>query len=89
MAGFLSRHPSLKTQRAKPVDSVRINCATEAKIRPWFDLFKVPEIKAILAENRYNKDEAGIMEGRGTNGLVVGTADHKALKKKELGDLFR
>jgi len=85
MAGFLSRHPSLKTQRAKPVDSVRINCATEAKIRPWFDLFKVPEIKAILAENRYNKDEAGIMEGRGTNGLVVGTADHKALKKKEPG----
>jgi hypothetical protein len=71
------------------VDSVRINCATEVKIRPWFDLFKVPEIKAILAENRYNKDEAGIMEGRGTNGLVVGTADHKALKKKEPGDLFR
>jgi len=63
MAGFLNRHPFLKTQRAKSVDSAHINCATEAKIRLWFDLFKIPEIKAILLENRYNKDEASIMEG--------------------------
>jgi len=43
----------------------------------------VPEIRAILPENRYNKDKASIMEGCGINGLVVGTANHKALKKKE------
>ena len=85
MAGFLNRHPFLKTQRAKSVDSVRMNYATEAKIRLWFNLFKIPEIKAIRPENRYNKDEAGIMEGLGTNGLVVGTSEHKALKKKKAG----
>jgi len=62
-----------------------MNCATEAKIRPWFNLFKIPEIKAIRPENRYNKDEAGIMEGLGTNGLMVGTSEHKALKKKKAG----
>jgi 4-hydroxybenzoate polyprenyltransferase len=85
MEGFLKRHPFLKTQRAKVVDVDRINCATEATIRPWFNLFHIPEVKAILPENRWNKDEAGIMEGRGENGLVVGTADHKALQKKQPG----
>jgi len=83
MAGFLNRHPFLKTQRAKLVDSVRMNCVTEAKIRPWFNLFKILEIKAIRLENRYNKDEAGIMEGLRINGLIVGTSEHKVLKKKK------
>ena len=85
MEGFLRRHPYLKTQRARVVDADRIHCATEATIRPWFNLFQIPEVKAILPENRWNKDEAGIMEGRGENGLVVGTADHKALQKKQPG----
>jgi len=85
MEGFLKRHPFLRTQRARVVDANRINSATEAIIRPWFSLFQIPEVKAILPENRWNKDEAGIMEGLGENGLVVGTADHKALQKKQPG----
>ena len=85
MQGFLARHPFLKTQRTKLVDSNRIHEATETTIRPWFNLFKIPEVQAILPENRWNKDEAGIMEGRGENGLVVGSSDHKVLQKKQLG----
>ena len=30
-----------------------------------------PEIQAIKLENRWNIDEASIMEGQGLNGLVV------------------
>jgi len=60
-----------------------MNYATEAKIRPWFNLFKIPEIKAIRPENRYNKDKAGIIEGLRTNSLIIGTSKHKALKKKK------
>ena len=60
-----------------------MNCVTEAKIRPWFNLFKILEIKAIRLENHYNKDKAGIIEGLRTNSLVVGTSKHKALKKKK------
>ena len=40
-----------------------INYVTEVKIWLWFDLFKILEIKAILLKNRYNKDEAGIIDG--------------------------
>lgn len=61
------------------VDLNRIYAVTEARIRPWFDLFKIPEVQAILPENRWNKDEAGIIKGRGLNGLVVKTSDYKAL----------
>ena len=67
------------------MDKARLHCVTEEKIRPLFDLFKVLEIKAIFPENRYNKDEAGIIEGRGTNGLVIRTSDYKALMKNSLG----
>ena len=83
MAGFLRRHPFLKTQRAKLVDKARLYYATEEKIRLWFDLFNIPEIKAIFPENRYNKDKAGIIKGYGTNDLIVGTSDYKALTKKQ------
>jgi 4-hydroxybenzoate polyprenyltransferase len=46
---------------------------------------EVPAIKLIKPENRWNMDEAGIMEGQGENGLVVGSAQNRFIQKKQPG----
>ena len=74
MAGFLRRNPVLKTKSQFKIDSAHVNGASSDIIRPWFQKLEVPAIKAIKPENRWNIDEAGIMEGQGENGLVVGSA---------------
>jgi 4-hydroxybenzoate polyprenyltransferase len=82
---FIDRHPFLKTQRSKSMEHTQVNGATIDVIRGWFPYLNVPAIKAIKPTNRYNMDEAGIMEGQGTNGLVVGTREKKAILKKAPG----
>ncbi|KAM4062525.1 Tc5 transposase DNA-binding domain-containing protein [Hirsutella rhossiliensis] len=72
MQAFLRRNPAVRTQKCHHRDSARVNGASTEVIRPWFNNFFLPEILAIKPENRYNMDEAGIMEGLGENGLVVG-----------------
>jgi 4-hydroxybenzoate polyprenyltransferase len=42
----------------------------------------IPAIKDILPANRYNFDECGLMEGQGTNGLVVGSSQTRAVQRK-------
>jgi hypothetical protein len=85
MAGFLRRNPVLQTKRARKIDSVRVNGATTSTIKAWFQLLSQPTISAIKPENRWNMDESGIMEGRGTNGLVVGSSERHSIQKKEPG----
>ena len=85
MAGFLRRNPVLKTQRQYRIDSVRVNSATTDIIRPWFQYLEVPAIKDIKPANRWNMDEAGLMEGKGENGLVVGSVGKGAIQKKQPG----
>ncbi len=85
MAGFIRRNPILKTKRQLRIDSVRVNGATSDIIRPWFQKLEVPSVKAIKPENRWNIDEAGIMEGQGENGLVVGSVDRHQIQKKQPG----
>ena len=75
MSGFLHRNPVLKTKKQFKIDSVHVNGATSDILKVWFQNFEVPAIKAIKPENRWNMDEAGIMEGQGENGLVVGSAE--------------
>jgi 4-hydroxybenzoate polyprenyltransferase len=82
ITAFLKRNPSICTQRALSRESARINGATTEVIKPWFNYLHIPEIKAIKPDNRYNMDEAGIMEGQGENGLVVGSSERRALQKK-------
>nr|AER39694.1 transposase [Verticillium dahliae] len=82
---FTRRNPSIKVQRARPIDSQRINGATTNVIRDWFRYLSIPEIKAIQPVNRYNMDETGILEGRGSNGLVLGSAEAQNLRKKQPG----
>ena len=55
--------------------------SNEATIRAWFENLKVPAVQAILAENRYNMDETGIMQGQGDNGLVLG---ERRLHRKDI-----
>ncbi len=61
LQAFLKRNPSIKTLRAKTMDSARVNGATTEVIRPWFQHFQLSNIKNIKPENRWNMDEAGII----------------------------
>ncbi|TVY32850.1 hypothetical protein LSUB1_G008693, partial [Lachnellula subtilissima] len=51
----------------------------------WFQKLEVPEVKLIKPENRWNMDEAGIMEGQGSNGLVVGSKTRRFIQRKQPG----
>ena len=85
MTGFLRRNPILKTKKQLHIDSARVNGATTEVIKKWWPKLAVPAIKAIKPYNRYNMDEAGIMEGIGDNGLVVGSVHKRFIQKKHPG----
>lgn len=85
MEGFLRRNPEVRTVRGKPIDSRRLNGATINVIKDFFQLQQLPDVKDIPGEHRYNMDETGILEGRGSNGLVLGHAEKKAIIKKQPG----
>lgn len=82
MVGFLWRNPVLKTKKQHRIDSIRINGTTTKIIKPWFQKLEVPAIKRIKPENRWNIDEAGIIEGQGENSLVVGSTRKRFIQKK-------
>ena len=67
------------------MDSQRINGATKEVITAWFRRLALPLVQDIKPENRWNMDEAGIMEGMGTNGMVVGSSRRKSVQKKTPG----
>jgi hypothetical protein len=83
--GFLRRNPVLKVQRAKSIDSKRVNGATTDIIREWFKRLQIPVIQRIKTANRWNMDEAGLLEGQGHNGLVLGNRESRAILKKTPG----
>jgi hypothetical protein len=63
MAGFLRRNPILKTKKQFRINFARVNGATFDIIKDWFQKLEVLAIKAIKAKNRWNIDEARIIEG--------------------------
>ena len=81
----MKRNPILKTKKQYQIDSARVNGATIDIIKSWFQKFRLPEIKAIKPENRWNMDKAGIMEGQGLNGLVVGSKNKCFIQRKQPG----
>jgi hypothetical protein len=85
MTGFLRRNPVLKTKRQLRIDSARVNGATTEVIKKWWPRLTIPEVRAIKADNRWNMDEAGIMEGIGDNGVVVGSSESRSVQKKTPG----
>uniref|UniRef100_A0A8H7TQQ8 HTH CENPB-type domain-containing protein n=1 Tax=Bionectria ochroleuca TaxID=29856 RepID=A0A8H7TQQ8_BIOOC len=72
--GFLLRNPDVGTLRGKRIDFLRVNGATTDKVKDFFKLLDVPAIKKIPPCHRWNMDEAGILEGFGDNGLVLGSS---------------
>ncbi|KAI1000588.1 hypothetical protein K3495_g7605 [Podosphaera aphanis] len=82
---FINRNPSIKVQRCRAIDFQRVNGASENIIRPWFDRLAESEIMAIKPCNRYNMDETGILEGMGSNGLVLGSSERRSILKKQPG----
>ena len=82
---FIHRNPSIKVQRARPIDSQHINRASTDIIRAWFRYLSIPQVKAIQPANRYNMDETGILEGQGSNSLVLGSTMARNLLKKQPG----
>lgn len=82
---FIKRNPSVRVHRSRAIDSQRVNGASTNIIRPWFKHLAIPEIMAIKAANRYNMDETGILEGRGSNGLVLGSSEARSIRKKQPG----
>lgn len=82
---FLRHHPQIKVIRKRAIDFRRINGAQPEVIRAWFQRLQIPAVKAIKPENRWDFDEAGIMEGRGSNGLVLGSAESASIRKKQPG----
>ena len=85
MAGFIRRNPILTTKKQFRIDSIRVSGATSDILKAWFQKLEVPAIKAIKAKHRWNMDEAGIMEGQGENGLVVGSVHKRFIQKKQPG----
>jgi 4-hydroxybenzoate polyprenyltransferase len=85
MAGFLYRNPVLKTKKQFKFDSIRVNSVTSDILKAWFQKLKIPAIRAIKPENRWNIDEAGIIEGQGENGLMVESAQKRFIQKKQPG----
>ncbi len=88
MEGFLRRNPRVKTLRGKGLDSARLNGATTEVITAFFQLMDIPLIRAIRQENRWNTDEHGLLEGKGSNGLVLGHSAKKIAIRKQLGSRF-
>jgi hypothetical protein len=85
ITGFLRRNPEIKTMRGKRIDSKRINGASTDRIKAFFALLDNPEIKNIPSQHRYNMDETGILEGQGSNGLVLGASEKAITIKKQPG----
>ena len=62
---------------------MRINSVTSDILKAWFQKLKVPDIKAIKPENRWNMDETGIIEGQEENRLVVRSTQKRFIQKKQ------
>lgn len=82
---FIRRNPEIRTKYQTRIDSARVTGTTTDTLKEWFKKLDLPDIKHIKPENRWNMDEAGIMEGQGLNGLVVGSSQQKAIQKKQPG----
>ena len=80
----MRRNLILKTKKQFYIDSARVNGATIEVIKKWWPKLVTSAIKAIKAKNRYNIDEARIMESIGDNGLVVRSANKRFIQKKHL-----
>ena len=83
MAGFLRRNLIFKTKKQFRIDFTRVNSVISDIFKAWFQKLEVLIIKVIKAENRWNIDEAKIIEGQEENRLVVGSVYKRFIQKKQ------
>jgi hypothetical protein len=67
------------------MENSRVNGTTHKIITKWFKILHQPEFMAIKSKNRLNMDESGIMEGQGSNGLVLGSKETKEIQRRGPG----
>ena len=67
------------------MENSRVNGATCKYITEWFKILHQPECIVIKPTNRWNMDESGIMEGQGSNSLVLGSQETTAIQHREPG----
>ena len=77
----MRRNPNIQARRLRTIDLKRANGASIEVIRTWFRRLEEPEIRDIQPANRYNMDEAGIVEGIRSNG----SAENRTIRKKQPG----
>jgi hypothetical protein len=85
LRGFLVKNPEIHSVRSRQMHFSRVNGATTAIIRPWFNLLRLPVVLKVKPENRHNADEGGIAEGAGSNGIVLGPEGRKLVTRKSNG----
>ncbi|KAF4808962.1 hypothetical protein CGCTS75_v014791 [Colletotrichum tropicale] len=86
MQRFLRRNPSIRAHRSRAMDARRWRSHSSEVIQGFFHrLDSIPAIKDIHPSNRWNMDETGILEGKGSNGLVLGSAASRYIQKKQPG----
>ena len=82
---FLRRNPSIKVLRTKSIDAKRVNGASTDVISTWFHRLLIPEVRAILPQNRWNMDETGFSSGEGDVNYVLGTGKKSKVRSKFVG----
>ncbi|KDN69817.1 putative transposase [Colletotrichum sublineola] len=83
MRRFLRRNPSIGTRRSRAIDARRWAAHQPEVIQDFFHrLGSITAIQDIHPSNRWNMDETGIMEGKGANRLVLGSAASRYIQKK-------
>jgi hypothetical protein len=78
---FLTRHPGLRTLRAKQMDFRRLRCTSDKAVRTYFGRLSEENIRCIPPEYWFNADEIGTSIALGEGTMVIGPANCKTLMR--------
>ncbi|OHW95091.1 transposase, partial [Colletotrichum incanum] len=81
MQRFLRRNPSSSTLRYRAINSRRYKAHSAEVIQEWFYRLDLLVVKGIKLANRWNMDKIGILEGKGSNGPVLGSEASRYIQK--------
>jgi hypothetical protein len=82
ITSFIRRNPRIKPKKGTRLEKSRAEAITPNKLMKMYAIFEEPAIKAIRAQNRWNVDETGIMDGQNRPGYFLGRAETKDCQVK-------
>ena len=84
----MRRNPSVGVLKGKRLEKSRAEAATPDKIKEMYVVFEEPIIKSIRAQNKWNIDDTGIMDGIDRPGCFLGCSEEKdvAVKTQKRSD---